>query len=337
MEEKLDKYSTRAWRENKKEKKNANKREYYKNNQEKLAEKARERMKRLRGKRKLQGKTSLKGRGEVATRGASKEKYSREKRVAQVRAKKIERKRDEQREELRKEQKRRQTRDRVRKYRAKRKLAEDTRLETEDSLTPSAFPSRMAKKRAKDKITPTLPKSPRKKAEVVQTLANSPNTKALLERRGFLQSSPDKQDAEAMKSVVADLADGLARVKAAKSSDQRAAYGVVRSLAFGAAVKKNRQQSQVAKLVGIKRQQVSKGIAQREKVLKGDEACWIVTRRKVRMDAVKEEDKRLIYDYWTYQASRPTGSKKDRMRQRVRKGEYVEHVKHVLEKTQTEC
>ena len=53
------------------------------------------------------------------------------------------------------------------------------------------------------------------------------------------------------------------------------------------------------------------------------------------MDAVKEEDKRLIYDYWTHQASRPTGSKKDRMRQRVRKGEYVEHVKHVLEKTQT--
>lgn len=55
------------------------------------------------------------------------------------------------------------------------------------------------------------------------------------------------------------------------------------------------------------------------------------------MDAVKEEDKRLIYDYWTHQASRPTGSKKDKMRQRVRKGEYVEHAKHVLEKTQTEC
>lgn len=43
------------------------------------------------------------------------------------------------------------------------------------------------------------------------------------------------------------------------------------------------------------------------------------------------------YDYWTHQASRPTGSKKDKMRQRLRKGEYVEHAKHVVEKTQTEC
>ena len=53
--------------------------------------------------------------------------------------------------------------------------------------------------------------------------------------------------------------------------------------------------SRVAKLVGIKRQQVSKGISHREKVLKGDEACWIVTKR-VRTDAIKEEEKRLIYD-----------------------------------------
>jgi len=84
---------------------------------------------------------------------------------------------------------------------------------------------------------------------------------------------------------------------------------VARSLAFGASVKKNRQQSRVSKLVGIKRQQVSKGISQREKVFKGDEACWIVTKRKVRMDAVKDKEKRLIYDYWTHQASCPTGSK----------------------------
>ena len=70
----------------------------------------------------------------------------------------------------------------------------------------------MAKKRAKDKVTPTLPKLPRKKAEVVQTLADSPGTKRILEKRGFLQSSSERQDTQAMKSVVVDLADGLARV-----------------------------------------------------------------------------------------------------------------------------
>ena len=49
--------------------------------------------------------------------------------------------------------------------------------------------------------------------------------------------------------------------------------------------------------------------------------------KKERMDPVKEED----------QASHPTGSKQDKMHQRVWDGEYVEHAKHVLENTQTEC
>ena len=47
---------------------------------------------------------------------------------------------------------------------------------------------------------------------MVQTLADSPGTKSILEKRGFLQSSLERQDTQAMKSVVADLADGLARV-----------------------------------------------------------------------------------------------------------------------------
>ena len=47
-EGKKDKYSVATWRNSKKEKKNAHKREYYQNNQEKLAEKARERKRRLR-------------------------------------------------------------------------------------------------------------------------------------------------------------------------------------------------------------------------------------------------------------------------------------------------
>ena len=243
----------------------------------------------------------------------------------------------------RKEQKRRQTSARVNKYREKRKRLENQAGQEPEPevecVTPSgsAFTSRTTKKRAKDKVTPTLPKSPRKKAEVVQTLADSPGTKRILEKRGFLQSSSERQDTQAMKSVVADLADGLARVKAAKSTDQRAAYTAARSLAFGASVKNKRQQSRVAKLVGIKRQQVSKGISRRQAIIDGDEECWIVTKRRVRMDTVNEEDKKLIFDYWTHKASRHTGSKKDKLRKRIGRGQYVEHEKHVLEKTQTEC
>ena len=58
MEGKTSKYSISAWRKNAKEKRNIRKREYYKKNEEKLAEKARERMKRLREKLKLQSENT---------------------------------------------------------------------------------------------------------------------------------------------------------------------------------------------------------------------------------------------------------------------------------------
>lgn len=141
MEGKTSKYSISAWRKNAKEKRNISKRQYYKKNREKLAEKARERMKRLCEKRKLQSETDLKGRGSVATRASAKERKSREKRAAQVRARKMERKREEEREELRKQHRRRQTKDCVRNYREKQKLADDqARPELEEEcMTPNSI------------------------------------------------------------------------------------------------------------------------------------------------------------------------------------------------------
>ena len=63
----------------------------------------------------------------------------------------------------------------------------------------------------------------------------------------------------------------------------------------------------------------------------------MITKRSPRLDSVKEEDKRVVYDYWTKEVSCPTGSKKDTVKKRVGKGKYVVHPKHVLEKTQSEC
>ena len=215
MEGNLEKDSISEWRKKKREKKNASKKKYYLENREMLAEKARQRMKRLRKKQKL---AKLRGRVGVATRCTSKEKNVSQAKAIQACAKRIEKKREEEREQLRKEQKRRQTSARANKYREKRKRLENQAGQEPEPevecVTPSgpAFTSRTAKKRAKDKVTPTLPKLPRKKAEVVQTLADSPGTKIILEKRGFLQSSSERQDTQAMKSVVADLADGLARV-----------------------------------------------------------------------------------------------------------------------------
>lgn len=85
------------------------------------------------------------------------------------------------------------------------------------------------------------------------------------------------------------------------------------------------------------RKSIGRGIKRRMEILKGEEPSWLISKRKVRFDAVPEEVKRKVYDFWTTQASRPTGDKKDFVRYHTGKSQYKEHTKHILEKTQTEA
>ena len=58
---------------------------------------------------------------------------------------------------------------------------------------------------------------------------------------------------------------------------------------------------------------------------------------KTRQDEVTEETKEVVYDYWKMVASRPTGNKKDLIRKHIGVKTWVEHPKHMLEKTQMEA
>jgi len=59
------------------------------------------------------------------------------------------------------------------------------------------------------------------------------------------------------------------------------------------------------------RRSISKRIKCRAEVLEGDEPSWLFTKRKPRIDSIKEEVKQTICHFWTFEASRPTGDKKD--------------------------
>lgn len=115
------------------------------------------------------------------------------------------------------------------------------------------------------------------------------------------------------------------------------AFTAFKSLAFGNNVKKAKAKKSLSKIVNIDEKSISKAIQRREKVLNGHLPSWQYTKRKVRQDAISDEDGKVIYDYWMKVASRPTGDKKDVVKQRTGKQQYVQHAKHVLEKTQTEA
>lgn len=54
-------------------------------------------------------------------------------------------------------------------------------------------------------------------------------------------------------------------------------------------------------------------------------------RRKLQQDAICEEDVEIIYGYWTYMASQPTGDKRDVVKKSTAKQQYIQHAKHSLE------
>lgn len=233
----------------------------------------------------------------------------------------------------RREKIRQQTRERVRKYHEKKQTAaqEDNRVDS------PGFANRTSKKRATDKVKKSLPSTPRKKAEVVQTIVKSPRTRKILSESGLINAPEEQKETEKLRALASGISQGLNEVKRSGSSEKWAAFKVFKSLAFGEKVKKAKVKKSVGKLVNIGEKSISRAIQHREKIFKGEVENWLYTKRKVRGNALTDEDSKVIYDYWTNTASRPTGGKKDLAKKRIGKNDYIHHAKHVLEKTQTEA
>lgn len=187
------------------------------------------------------------------------------------------------------------------------------------------------------KVKAALPATPTKKAAVIKTLIKSPRTRKLLQDEGLTKTPEEEKDTEALKAFGSDISEGLQEVKRSGSNEKRAAFTTFKSLAFGKNVKKAKAKKSLSKLVNLHEKSVSKAIQRREKILKSEILSWIYTKRKIREDDKSEEDGKIVYDYWSKVASQPTGDKKEVIKQCTGKRQYVEHAKHVLEKTQTEA
>ena len=166
---------------------------------------------------------------------------------------------------------REQTRERVRKY-CERQTQENN---VEEILGGgAAFPNRTSKKRATDKVKTTLPASPAKKAAVLESLVSSLRTRKQLEKRGVVTTPEEQREVAKLKALASDISSGLAKV-----------------------IKKSRAKRSLGKLVNLNEKNISKAIKLRESILKGDTPSWLYTKRKVRQDAISEEDAKKVFNY----------------------------------------
>lgn len=82
--------------------------------------------------------------------------------------------------------------------------------------------------------------SPKKKAEAIETLANSPRTRKILANLGVVKTPGEQKEMNTLRALASDISEGLKQVKHSGSNEKRAALKAFTSLAFGENIKKTR-------------------------------------------------------------------------------------------------
>ena len=125
----------------------------------------------------------------------------------------------------------------MRKLRLKKKASEAESSQA-PSATPiysspssAAFPNRMAKARAFQKVSNVLPETPEKKAEVVERIAQSPRTKEILQLKRIIHTTEEQRELTTLRALAADIAEGMNEVKKHSSTEKRTAFSSFKSLA----------------------------------------------------------------------------------------------------------
>ena len=127
-------------------------------------------------------------------------------------------------------------------------------------------------------------------------------------------------------------------IKDGRSKDTRAAMQCSVSLLCGATVSENKMQKAVAETLTINRERIRSGIKHRKRVLSDTSEGCTAVKRKRRNDATPVERLKFACDFWASpEISRPTGNKKDIVRERIAPKGYTEHKKQALEMTQSEA
>ena len=127
------------------------------------------------------------------------------------------------------------------------------------------FKNQTSKKRATDKAEQTLPFSSYEKANVLETLANSPRTRKALKKRGLIKSLGEQKETSTLKALASDISQGLKVVRHSGSHEKSAAFR-----AFPGENKRRGLKSPQENWSINNERSISKAIKNRESILKGN-------------------------------------------------------------------
>ena len=124
--------------------------------------------------------------------------------------------------------------------------------------------------------------------------------------------------------------------KLKRSKETLTVMNTVTASVSGENLENSRCKMQLCKQMGIPARRNSGGNRIRTKIFKSESSAWNLTLRKTIRDAISDETKRIVYDFWLSPGiSHPTGNKSYIKRERLGPTIYASHMAQVFEQTQT--
>ena len=88
---------------------------------------------------------------------------------------------------------------------AREKREERHEEQIDEEPSPSSFKSRVAKTHALKKTMEAMPKTPQKKAELLEKISSSPRTRRLLTNKGLIKTPEEMRETTALHALAADM------------------------------------------------------------------------------------------------------------------------------------
>ena len=224
------------------------------------------------------------------------------------------------------------------------KLKNHECLETLSASTPkSSIPvkERVARHRhlkgIKDDV---LRRSPKSRTVLIKTMIWSPTqrTRQILVDEKLMETTEIQKEQMLNSAVVSDLQDIMSSTKGRKSTNTIRLRQCISAGAIGPKVKATRKKKAVAKTLFSSRtaRKVEKTQLQKQ-IIEGDSAAFMDVNRKCRGEKLSDETKSAICNYWKNVASHPTtDTKRNLVRKKLGKNEYLQHNRHIMERTYRE-
>ncbi|CAC5422370.1 unnamed protein product [Mytilus coruscus] len=197
------------------------------------------------------------------------------------------------------------------------------------------FSNRMDKARSIKKLKQALPITPNKRAAVLSAYVDC---NRILKSPG-VKKFHDSFEESVEKMAIRNIQDAITSVKHKRNGEAKAALNILTSSVSGENISdRKRATKSLANILGVNSRTLQKGEKKnRTKVLHSEHSSFLSTTWKTRSDALTEQTKRIVHDFWLQSnVSRPTNNKNDIKRVRISPNVYSSHSCYILEKTQTE-